>query len=103
MMPPQGFAGYQDFYVEIWQDEREAWWAFLHLAPAGAMRTHHATGKGFPIPGGPWTNRDEVIEAAKTACNAARGLRAPLVTPRCSGARRGRLGRKIGRGSSRSD
>lgn len=87
MTRPQGFASYQNFYAEIWEDGEGSWWAFLHLGPAGAMRTHHPAGGPLPVPGGPWANRDDAIEAAKAACDAERISRAPSVAPRCMGMR----------------
>ena len=84
MARPDGFGTYRNFYAEIWQDERERWWAFLHLAPAGAMRTHHAAGGALPVPGGPWTDRNDAIEAAKAACDTARTARMPSAAPRCT-------------------
>ena len=84
MTRPQGFGSYRNFYVEIWQDDREAWWAFLHVTPVGAMRTHHPTGGAMPVSGGPWTNRGDAIDAAKAACDAARAPRARSAVPRCT-------------------
>ena len=106
MIRPQGFGTYRNFYVEIWQDEREAWWAFLHLDPAGAMRTHHPAGGSRPVLGGPWTNRDDVIEAAKAACDAARASRAPHAVPRCRSTRSRRPthpAHKVGAGTWRAE
>src|SRR3972149_7058754 len=91
MARPQGFGAYQNFYAEIWQDEQERWWAFLYLAPAGAMRTHHPAGSALPVPGGAWTDRDDAIEAAQVAgdtpAGAGRGyrMRVPGRTPRARG------------------
>jgi hypothetical protein len=83
MTRPQGFGSYRNFYAEIWQDEREAWWAFLHVTPMGAMRTHHPTSGAMPVSGGPWTHRDDAIDAAEAACEAARAPRALSAVPRC--------------------
>jgi len=83
MTRPQGFASYQNFFAEIWQDGEGSWWAFLHLTPAGAMRTHHPAGGPLPVPGGPWTNRDDAVEAAKAACDAERASCVPSAAPRC--------------------
>ena len=102
MIRPYGFGSYQNFSVEIWQDEREAWWAFLHVTPAGAIRTHHATGKEMPVPGGPWTDRDDAIEAAKTACDAARASRAGSAVPRCTAMRPRRRAPKVSAGPDRA-
>ncbi len=102
MMRPHGFGSYQSFYVEIWQDERDCWWAFLHLQPAGARRTHHPTGGPLPVCGGPWTSREDVIEAAKAACDAARAARAPHAVPRCRASRPRRLAQKVGAAPGRA-
>ncbi len=83
MIRPQGSASYRNFYVEIWQDEMEAWWAFLHVTPVGAMRTHHPAGGAMPVSGGPWTNRDDAIAAARAACDAARASQTLSAVPRC--------------------
>ncbi|HEY7677931.1 MAG TPA: hypothetical protein VIG69_12720 [Candidatus Methylomirabilis sp.] len=103
MTRPAGFGSYRNFYVEIWQDEREAWWAFLHVTPAGAMRTHHATGNGVPVSGGPWTSRDDAIDAAKTACDAARAVRAPSAVPRCAATHPRRFGQRVRPRRDRAD
>ncbi len=102
MTRPQGFGSYRNFYVEIWQDEREAWWAFLHVTPGGALRTGHATGKGLPVPGGPWTSRDDAIDAAKSACDAARAVHAPSALPRCTAMRPHRPAQKVRPGGDRA-
>ncbi len=102
MKRPHGFASYQNFYVEIWQDERESWWAFLYLQPAGARRTHHPTGGAMPVLGGPWASRDDVIEAAKDACDMARAAAAPHASPRCRATRPRRLGQKVGAAPERA-
>jgi len=83
MTRPRGFGSYRNFYVEIWQDEKEARWAFLHVTPVGAMRTHHPTGGAVPVSAGPWTHRDDAIDAAKAACGAARAAHALSGVPRC--------------------
>ena len=87
MTRPRGFASYRNFYAEIWQDEMDAWWAFLHVTPVGAMRTHHPTGGAVPVSAGPWTNRDDAIDAAKAACDAARAPSTLCGVPRCMAAR----------------
>lgn len=88
MIRPDGFGAYQNFYAEIWQDDGERWWAFLYLAPAGAMRTHHPAGSALAVPGGPWTDRADAIEAARAACDTERTARAPSPAPRCLAMRR---------------
>jgi len=93
MTRPQGFGAYQNFYAEIWQDEQERWWAFLYLAPAGAMRTHHPAGSALPVHGGPWTDRADAIEAAKIACDTERVARALSAAPRCTATRPRHRGR----------
>ncbi len=95
MTRPQGFGTYRNFCVEIWQDDRESWWAFLYLTPAGAMRTHHPTGGVMPVSGGPWTNRDDAIDASKAACDAARAPRALPAVPRCWSMRPRRLAQAV--------
>ena len=96
MARPQGFGRYRDFYVEIWQDDGESWWAFLYLTPAGAMRTHHPKGGAMPVSGGPWIHRDDAIDAAKAACDAARAPRALYAGPRCTATPPRRLAHKVG-------